>query len=88
MAAVLLAKGRSRVSVFQPANSRIMIHQPSMQGLAGQRPTSIFTPANPAHARDLNIMLAEATGQARRARRQGRVDRDYILGPNRPSSMA
>jgi ATP-dependent Clp protease protease subunit len=35
MAAVLLAKG-TKGKRFSLPNSRIMIHQPSMQGLAGQ----------------------------------------------------
>jgi len=77
MAAVLLAKGKR----FSLPNSRIMIHQPSMQGLAGQAADIDIYAREILRMREiLNIMLAEATGQpVERVAKD--VDRDYILEP-------
>jgi ATP-dependent Clp protease protease subunit len=80
MAAVLLACG-ARGKRYSLPHSRILIHQPSMSGLAGQAADIDI------HAREilrmretLNEILAEATGQeAEKVARD--VDRDYIMGP-------
>ena len=58
-----------------------MIHQPSMQGLAGQAADIDIYAKEILRMREvLNKMLADATGQTidRIARD---VDRDYIMGP-------
>ena len=80
MAAVLLAKG-AKGKRFSLPNSRIMIHQPSMQGLAGQAADIDIYAREILRMREiLNIMLAEATGQpVERVAKD--VDRDYILEP-------
>jgi ATP-dependent Clp protease protease subunit len=77
-AAVLLAAG-SKGKRFSLPNSRIMIHQPSMQGLAGQA-TDIDI-----HAREilrmrerLNEILVHHTGQSFK-RIQEDTERDYIM---------
>ena len=79
MAAVLLAAG-SKGKRFSLPNSRIVIHQPLMQGLAGQA-TDIDI-----HAREilrmraqLNEILVSHTGQILSKIAQD-TDRDYILG--------
>lgn len=80
MAAVLLAAGTKGKRYSLP-NSRILIHQPSMSGLAGQAADIDI------HAREilrmretLNQILADATGQPpERVSRD--VDRDYIMMP-------
>ena len=82
MAAVLLAKG-AKGKRFSLPNSRIMIHQPSMQGLwPDRRRISTSTPARScACAEILNGMLADATGQPiERVAKD--VDRDYIMEPD------
>jgi ATP-dependent Clp protease protease subunit len=58
-----------------------MIHQPSMQGLAGQAADIDIYAREILRMREiLNIMLAEATGQpVERVAKD--VDRDYILEP-------
>ena len=79
MAAVLLAAGAKGKRYALP-NSRILLHQPSMSGLAGQA-TDIDI-----HAREilrmresLNRILAQHTG--RDAETIGKdVERDFILG--------
>ena len=78
MAAVLLAAG-AKGKRFSLPNSRILIHQPLMQGLAGQA-TDIDI-----HAREilrqrerLNEIMAFHTGQTI-AKIQEHTDRDYIL---------
>jgi ATP-dependent Clp protease protease subunit len=78
MAAVLLAAGNKAKRYALP-NSRVLIHQPWMQGLAGQA-TDIDI-----HAKDilrqrqrLNEILAYHTGQAI-DKIQRDTDRDYIL---------
>ncbi len=80
MAAVLLAAG-TKGKRFSLPNSRIMIHQPSMQGLAGQAADIDIYAREILRMREtLNNMLANATGQTvdRIARD---VDRDYIMSP-------
>src|SRR5512137_1547123 len=80
MGALLLAAG-SPGKRFTLPNSRILIHQPSLSGLAGQA-TDIDI-----HAREIlrlresmNLILANACGQP--TEKIGRdVDRDYIMGP-------
>ena len=77
---VLLACGTKGKRYSLP-HSRILIHQPSMSGLAGQAADIDI------HAREilrmresLNDILATATGQT--TERVGRdVDRDYIMSP-------
>jgi ATP-dependent Clp protease, protease subunit len=78
MAAVLLAAG-TKGKRFSLPNSRIMIHQPSMQGLAGQATEIDIYAREILRMREtLNSLLAEATGQPiDRVARD--VDRDYIM---------
>ncbi len=80
MAAVLLAMG-TKGKRFSLPNSRIMIHQPSMQGLAGQAADiDIYAKEILRMRETLNQLLATATGQSiERVSRD--VDRDYIMGP-------
>ena len=79
MAAVLLAAG-TKGKRFSLPNSRIMIHQPSMQGLAGQATEIDIYAREILRMREtLNQLLAAATGQTiDRVARD--VDRDYIMG--------
>ena len=81
MAAVLLAKG-AKGKRFSLPNSRIMIHQPSMQGLAGQAADIDIYAREILRMREiLNTMLASATGQTvERVAKD--VDRDYIMEPD------
>jgi ATP-dependent Clp protease protease subunit len=78
MAAVLLAAG-TKGKRFSLPNSRIMIHQPSMQGLAGQATEIDIYAREILRMREtLNQLLAAATGQpVDRVSRD--VDRDYIM---------
>ena len=81
MAAVLLAAG-TQGKRFSLPNSRIMIHQPSMQGLAGQAADiDIYAKEILRMRETLNKILADYTGQGidRIARD---VDRDYIMSPD------
>ncbi len=80
MAAVLLAAG-TKGKRFSLPNSRIMIHQPSMQGLAGQAADIDIYAREILRMREtLNQMLATFTGQSlERVARD--VDRDYIMSP-------
>ena len=80
MAAVLLAAG-TKGKRFSLPNSRIMIHQPSMQGLAGQATEIDIYAREILRMREtLNKLLANSTGQpVDRVARD--VDRDYIMGP-------
>lgn len=80
MAAVLLAAG-SKGKRFSLPNSRIMIHQPSMHGLAGQATDIDIYAREILRMREtLNQILADSTGQSlERVARD--VDRDYIMGP-------
>jgi ATP-dependent Clp protease protease subunit len=81
MAAVLLAEG-TKGKRFSLPNSRIMIHQPSMQGLAGQAADIDIYAREILRMREiLNQRLANATGQSiERVARD--VDRDYIMEPD------
>src|SRR6059058_1412884 len=78
MAAVLLAAG-TKGKRFSLPNSRIMIHQPSMQGLAGQAADiDIYAKEILRMRETLNKILADASGQTlERVARD--VDRDYIM---------
>jgi ATP-dependent Clp protease protease subunit len=80
MAAVLLACG-AKGKVYSLPHSRILIHQPSMSGLAGQATDiEIYAKEILRMRETLNRIIAEATGQPlERIKRD--VDRDYILGP-------
>ena len=80
MAAVLLAAG-AKNKRFSLPNSRILIHQPWMSGIAGQASDIDI------HAREilrmrerLNEILAHHSGQPI-TRIQEDTDRDYIMGP-------
>jgi ATP-dependent Clp protease protease subunit len=81
MAAVLLAAG-TKGKRFSLPNSRIMIHQPSMQGLAGQAADiDIYAKEILRMRETLNRILAEFTLQpVDRIARD--VDRDYIMSPD------
>ncbi len=81
MAAVLLAAG-TKGKRFSLPNSRIMIHQPSMHGLAGQAADiDIYAKEILRMRETLNTILAEFTGQpVERISRD--VDRDYIMSPD------
>jgi ATP-dependent Clp protease protease subunit len=78
MAAVLLAAG-TKGKRFSLPNSRIMIHQPSMHGLAGQAADiDIYAKEILRMRETLNQILAEYTSQpVDRISRD--VDRDYIM---------
>jgi ATP-dependent Clp protease protease subunit len=80
MGAVLLAAG-TKGKRFSLPNSRIMIHQPSMQGLAGQAADIDIYAKEILRMREiLNQILADASGQTiERVARD--VDRDYIMSP-------
>ena len=75
-----------RGSVSACPNSRIMIHQPSMQGLAGQAADIDIYAKEILRMREiLNKILADASGQT--IERVGRdVDRDYIMSPDQATS--
>jgi ATP-dependent Clp protease protease subunit len=78
MAAVLLAAG-TQGKRFSLPNSRVMIHQPSMEGLAGPAADiDIYAKEILRMRETLNQILSEYTGQPidRIARD---VDRDYIM---------
>jgi ATP-dependent Clp protease protease subunit len=80
MAAVLLACGAKGKRYSLP-HSRILIHQPSMSGLAGQATDiEIYAREILRMRHTLNQIIAEATGQPLE-RIERDVDRDYILGP-------
>ena len=80
MAAVLLACG-AKGKRFSLPHSRILIHQPSMSGLAGQATDIDIYAREILRMREtLNEVLAEATGQTTE-RISRDVDRDYILEP-------
>ncbi|MBM3739031.1 MAG: ATP-dependent Clp protease proteolytic subunit [Acidobacteria bacterium] len=80
MAAVLLACG-TKEKRFSLPHSRILIHQPSMSGLAGQAADIDIYAREILRMREvLNGILAKATGQSvERVARD--VDRDYIMEP-------
>jgi len=78
MAAVLLACG-TKGKRFALPNARILIHQPSMSGLAGQATDIDIHAREILRMRDiLNNILAEATGQPI-DKISRNVERDYIL---------
>jgi ATP-dependent Clp protease protease subunit len=80
MAAVLLACGDTGKRYSLP-HSRILIHQPSMSGLAGQASDiDIYAREILRMRATLNGILSEATGQAV-DRIEHDIDRDYILTP-------
>ena len=78
MGAVLLAAG-TKGKRFSLPNSRIMIHQPSMQGRAGQAADIDIYAKEILRMREiLNKILSDASGQPlERVARD--VDRDYIM---------
>jgi ATP-dependent Clp protease protease subunit len=80
MGAVLLAAG-SKGKRYSLPHSRILIHQPSMSGLAGQAADIDIYAKEILRMREiLNDILAESTGQpVDRIARD--VDRDYIMDP-------
>ena len=79
MAAVLLAKG-SKGKRFSLPNSRIMIHQPSMQGLAGQAADIDIYAREILRMREmLEHILAVHTHQPL-DRIHKDTDRDFIMG--------
>ena len=80
MAAVLLACG-TKGKRFSLPNSRILIHQPSMSGLAGQATDiDIYAREILRMRKSLNQILANASGQPVERVAQD-VDRDYIMEP-------
>ena len=80
MAAVLLASG-TKGKRFSLPNSRILIHQPSMSGLAGQATDiDIYAREILRMRKSLNLILANACGQPVERVAQD-VDRDYIMEP-------
>jgi len=80
MGAVLLACG-SKGKRFSLPHSRILIHQPSMSGLAGQAADiDIYAKEILRMRENLNQILSDATGQpVDKVARD--VDRDYIMEP-------
>jgi ATP-dependent Clp protease protease subunit len=80
MAAILLAAG-AKGKRFSLPHSRIMIHQPSIHGLAGQATDiDIYAREILRMRENLNQLLSTHTGQSvERVSRD--VDRDYIMGP-------
>ena len=80
MAAVLLACGTKGKRYSLP-HSRILIHQPSLSGVAGQATDIEIYAREILRMREtLNKIIAAATGQPLE-RIERDVDRDYILGP-------
>ena len=78
MAAVLLAGG-AKGKRFSLPNSRIVIHQPLMQGLAGQATDIDIAAKEILRMRErLNEILVDHTGQTR-SRIQEDTERDYIM---------
>jgi ATP-dependent Clp protease protease subunit len=78
MAAVLLAGG-AKGKRFSLPNSRIVIHQPLMQGLAGQATDIDIAAKELIRMRErLNEILVEHTGQPLK-RIQDDTERDYIM---------
>ena len=78
MAAILLAGG-AKGKRFSLPNSRIVIHQPLMQGLAGQATDIDIAAREIIRMRErLNEILTAHTGQALK-RIQDDTERDYIM---------
>ena len=81
MAAVLLAAG-SKGKRFSLPNSRIVIHQPLLSGLAGQATDIDIAAREILRMRDrINDLLVRHTGQSRERIHED-TDRDYILTAN------
>jgi ATP-dependent Clp protease protease subunit len=81
MAAVLLACG-AKGKRFTLPHSRILIHQPSMSGLAGQATDiDIYAREILRMRQTLNEILSNATGQPIEKIERD-VDRDYIMEPD------
>jgi len=81
MGAVLLAAGTKGKRYSLP-HSRILIHQPSMSGLAGQAADIDIYAREILRMREiLNEILANATGQTPEKIARD-VDRDYIMEPD------
>jgi ATP-dependent Clp protease protease subunit len=80
MAAVLLAAG-ARGKRFSLPNSRILIHQPSIEGVGGQATdVKIYAEEMLRMRARLSEILAETTGQSFE-RIESDVERDFILSP-------
>lgn len=80
MAAVLLAAGTKGKRYSLP-HSRILIHQPSLEGLAGQATDiKIYAEEMLRMRTRLSEILAEATGQSFE-KIDSDVERDFILSP-------
>jgi len=80
MGAVLLAAGTKGKRYSLP-HSRILIHQPSMSGLAGQATDIDIYAKEILRMREmLNEILSESSGQSME-RVERDVDRDYIMDP-------
>jgi ATP-dependent Clp protease protease subunit len=80
MGAVLLAAGTKGKRYSLP-HSRILIHQPSMSGLAGQAADIDIYAKEILRMREiLNEILANSTGQTVEKIARD-VDRDYIMEP-------
>ena len=80
MAAVLLAAGTKGKRYSLP-HSRILIHQPSLEGLAGQASDiKIYAEEMIRMRTRLSEILAEATGQSFE-KIDNDVERDFILSP-------
>jgi ATP-dependent Clp protease protease subunit len=80
MAAVLLAAGTKGKRYSLP-HSRILIHQPSIEGLAGQATdVKIYAEEMLRMRTRLSEILAESTGQSFE-KVDSDVERDFILGP-------
>ena len=80
VAAVLLAAG-AKGKRFSLPNSRILIHQPWVQGLGGQRRYRYSRPGAAPHPRAAEPDPGDHTGQPLK-RIQDDTERDYIMGPD------
>lgn len=80
MAAILLAAGE-KGKRFSLPHSRILLHQPSMEGLGGQASDIKIYAEEILRMRTLlSGMLAKATGQSY-DRIEHDIERDFIMGP-------
>jgi ATP-dependent Clp protease protease subunit len=80
MAAILLSAG-TKGKRYSLANSRILIHQPSVEGLAGQATDVRLAAEEMLRMRSLlSHILAECTGQPYEKIDKD-VERDFILSP-------
>ena len=81
MAAILLAAG-TKGKRFSLPHSRILIHQPSIEGLGGQATdVNIYAEEILRMRNLLSRMLADATGQPFE-KIDSDVERDFILSPS------